>query len=102
AVVQHLAPEPKSYMASILSRRSLLPVKEAQTGDVVSAGHVYVAPRGVHLEVTPDHVVRLSSAERVHFVRPSADLLFLSVAQSYGARAIAVVLTGSGVDGRVG
>jgi two-component system chemotaxis response regulator CheB len=47
-------------------------------------------------------VLSLTSSELVHFLRPSADLLFESVAGAYGARAIACVLTGSGSDGAMG
>jgi len=49
-----------------------------------------------------DETIALTHSELVHFVRPSADLLFESVAGSYGSRAIAVVLTGTGSDGAAG
>jgi two-component system, chemotaxis family, protein-glutamate methylesterase/glutaminase len=54
------------------------------------------------LLVNPDSTLSLSQSELVHFVRPSADLLFESVAASYRERAIAVVLTGTGSDGVMG
>jgi two-component system chemotaxis response regulator CheB len=47
-------------------------------------------------------VLTLTKGELVHFVRPSADLLFESVAAAYGPRAVAVVLSGTGVDGSLG
>ena len=62
----------------------------------------HTAPPDRHLLVTPDHSVSLTQTELVHFVRPSADLLFESVAASYKERAIAVVLSGSGHDGAMG
>lgn len=52
--------------------------------------------------MTEDHAISLTQAELVHFVRPSADLLFESVAASSRERAIAVVLTGTGIDGSMG
>ncbi len=52
--------------------------------------------------VNPDGSLSLSQSELVHFVRPSADLLFESVAASYKGHAIAVVLTGNGSDGAMG
>ena len=101
-VVQHLDPRHRSLMAKILSRRTSLKVKEAEEGDVVSPGTVYIAKPDRHLLVNSDHTLSLSQSELVHFVRPSADLLFESVAASFKDRAIAVVLTGSGIDGAMG
>ena len=63
---------------------------------------VYVAPPNRHLLVGGAGMLSLSDSELVHFVRPSADLLFESMAGAYGARAIACVLTGSGRDGAMG
>ena len=101
-VVQHLDPRHRSLMADILSRRTRLRVKEAQDGQKLEAGTVYIAPPNRHLLVNPDRTISLSSSELVHFVRPSADLLFESVAASHKEHAIAVVLTGSGSDGAMG
>ena len=101
-IVQHLDPRHRSLMADILSRRTPLTVKEAREGDCLSPGTVYIAPPNRHLLVNPDGTLSLSQSELVHFVRPSADLLFDSVAASYRDRAIAVVLTGTGTDGVMG
>jgi two-component system chemotaxis response regulator CheB len=101
-VVQHLDPRHRSLMADILSRRTALTVKEAQEGARVSPGTAYIAPANRHLLVNSDATVSLSQSELVHFVRPSADLLFESVAASYKERAIAVVLSGTGSDGAMG
>jgi two-component system chemotaxis response regulator CheB len=100
--VQHLDPRHRSLMAEILGRRTSLAVKQAEEGDVVQMGWVYIAPPDYHLLVNRDGTLSLSQSELVHFVRPSADLLFESVAASYEQRAIAVVLTGSGSDGEMG
>jgi two-component system, chemotaxis family, protein-glutamate methylesterase/glutaminase len=101
-VVQHLDPRHRSLMAELLSRRSCLPVKQAEDGDRLRPGSVYVAPPDRHLLVNADGTLSLSKAELVHFLRPSADLLFESVAASFKDRAIAVVLTGTGSDGARG
>lgn len=101
-IVQHLDPRHRSLMADILSRRTKLKVKQATEGDRLSPGIVYIAPPDRHLLVNPDGSLSLSQSELVHFVRPSADLLFESVAASYKGRAIAVVLTGTGCDGAMG
>ncbi|MCL4299966.1 MAG: chemotaxis protein CheB [Anaerolineae bacterium] len=102
AIVQHLDPRHRSLMAEILNRRTPLPVKEAEAGDCLQPGMIYIAPPNKHLLVNPDRTITLAQTELVHFVRPSADLLFESVAATYRERAIAVVLTGSGSDGSMG
>ena len=101
-VVQHLDPRHRSLMAHILSRRTVLPVKEAEESDKLAPATVYIAPPNKHLLVNPDATLSLSQSELGHFVRPSADLLFESVAGSFRERAIAVVLTGTGSDGSMG
>ncbi len=101
-IVQHIDRHHPSVLADILSRRASLTVKQASEGDVLHDGCVYVAPPDRHMLVTPERVLSLSAAELVHFVRPSADLLFESLAGSYRERAIAVVLTGTGQDGAAG
>jgi two-component system chemotaxis response regulator CheB len=101
-VVQHLDPRHRSLIAEILSRRTALPVKQAEDGDRIEPGTVYIAPPDNHLLANADGTLSLTQTELVHFVRPSADLLFESVAASFRDRAIAVVLTGSGADGAMG
>lgn len=101
-VVQHLDPRHRSLMAEILTKRTSLKVRQASNNDELRAGSVYIAPPDRHLLVDPDGTLSLSQSELVHFVRPSADLLFESVAACYKDRAIAVVLTGTGSDGNMG
>jgi two-component system, chemotaxis family, protein-glutamate methylesterase/glutaminase len=101
-IVQHVDPRHRSLMAEILARRSSLRIKEAEEGDTLVAGTVYIAPPNRHLLANSDGTLSLTQSELVHFVRPSADLLFESVAASYKDRAIAVVLTGTGTDGNMG
>jgi two-component system, chemotaxis family, protein-glutamate methylesterase/glutaminase len=101
-VVQHLDRRHRSLMAEILNRRTALQVVEAREGDLLQPGRAYIAPPDRHLLVNADRTLSLSQTELVHFVRPSADLLFESTAASYKERAIAVVLSGSGMDGAMG
>ncbi|HET7465870.1 MAG TPA: chemotaxis protein CheB [Candidatus Dormibacteraeota bacterium] len=101
-VVQHLDPRHRSLMPQIVGRRSNMPVYQAADGMELEAGHVYLAPPDRHLLVNRDGTVSLTQTELVNFVRPSADLLFESVAAAYGERAIAVVITGTGHDGSMG
>jgi two-component system chemotaxis response regulator CheB len=101
-VVQHLDPRHQTVIADVLGRRSPLRVKLAADGEHAEPGTAYIAPPNRHLLVGAGGELSLSSSELVHFVRPSADLLFESAAGAYGARAIACVLTGSGRDGSMG
>ena len=101
-IVQHLDPRHRSLMAEIMGKRTPLEVKQAEQGDRLEPGRIYIAPPDHHLLVNKDGTLSLSQSELVHFVRPSADLLFDSMAASYESGAIAVVLTGSGRDGEMG
>lgn len=101
-VVQHLDPRHRSLMPQIFNRRSKLPVYQVVDGMEVEPGNVYLAPPDRHMLINRDGTVSLTQTELVNFVRPSADLLFESVAAAYGERAIAVVLTGAGKDGSMG
>jgi two-component system chemotaxis response regulator CheB len=102
AVAQHLSPHYQSWMAEILNKHTLLYVKQAEAGDILCCGTVYIAPPDLHLLVNSDGTLDLSKSEKVRHVRPSGDVLFKSVAASFKERAIAVVLTGMDSDGAAG
>src|ERR671916_618424 len=76
-------------------------VADADDKAALLAGRVIVAPAGYHLLVE-DGRVELSCEDLVQFSRPSIDVLFESVAQEYGERAIGGVLTGANEDGACG
>ena len=101
-IVQHLSPRQPSLMAHILERRIALSVTQAQDGDTLRPGHVYLAPPDRHLLVGPGGTLSLTQTGKVHFVRPSGDVLLESVAASCGPSAIAVILTGGDGDGAAG
>ena len=101
-VLQHLSAEHPSRLAEILGRRCRLKVQPALDGEMIVDGNVYVATPGQHLTVSGLGRLALSCEARVNFVRPSADMLFHSVAKGYGDAAIVVVLTGRGHDGAAG
>ena len=101
-VVQHLDPHHRSWLAEILGRRSALAVTQVRGGERIAAGNVYVAPPDHHLVLDRSGVLGLSDFARVQHVRPSADLLFTSIAESWGRGAVAVVLSGTGRDGAAG
>ena len=101
-LVQHLDPRHRSLLADMLGRCTELPVKMAEGGDRLSGGSVFVAPPNYHLLVDPGGTLSLTQSELIHFLRPSADILFESVARNFPGRAIAVVLSGTGSDGARG
>jgi len=100
-IVQHLDPTHKSHLASLLTRKTSKHVKQAQHGEPILPGLVYIAPPDEHLLVGPGKI-QLAHSQLVHFSRPSIDLLFESVAGMYGSRSIGVILSGSNRDGAVG
>ncbi len=99
-IVQHRA-RASEALADVIQVSSPLPVAEAEDKDPVEAGHVYLAPADYHLLLEPGHFA-LSTDEPVLFSRPSIDVLFESVADAYGPRALGVVLTGANRDGAQG
>lgn len=101
-VVQHMHPSFQDSFALWLRKQTLLPVRLAEDGDRLSGGEVLLAPQGLELVVTPSRRVTLEPAWPGAFHVPSADRLFRSVAETYGDRAIGVLLTGMGNDGASG
>ncbi len=100
-IVQHLDPHHKSLMSGLLSRYTKMKVKQAEHGELLLPAVVYIAPPDEHLLVGPG-IVQLAHTRLVHYSRPSIDLLFESVAGTYGSRSVGVVLTGSNSDGAAG
>jgi two-component system chemotaxis response regulator CheB len=101
-VVRHRSSDGPDLLPDILRGRTRLRVALADEGDPLAPATVYVAQPGRHLVVTPDGTLHLSDAPKVKHVRPAADVLFKSMAESLGRRAVAVVLTGYGGDGSGG
>jgi two-component system chemotaxis response regulator CheB len=103
-LVQHIGPKAhyRSQLVEVLAARAALSVEWAKEGEMALAGRVYIAPQDTHLLIGSHTAFHLSSGHKRNFVCPSADSLFDSVAATYGKRAIAVVLTGTGKDGAEG
>ncbi|MDN5842603.1 MAG: chemotaxis response regulator protein-glutamate methylesterase [Alcaligenaceae bacterium] len=105
-ITQHM---PAGFTRSFVQRLNGLcavEVHEAEDGQRVLPGHVYLAPGGVaHMKLArsgADYIVRLDHSEPVNRHRPSVDVLFHSAAQVAGQNAVGVILTGMGKDGAQG
>ncbi len=104
-IVQHMPKHFTTAFAKALNRKSELLVKEAQNGDELTAGIVYLAPGGCHLKLSPKRklTLLLSDDDLINGVRPAVDVLLWSIAQSRLINSILVViLTGMGADGLAG
>jgi two-component system chemotaxis response regulator CheB len=101
-VTQHRSAELPDLLPIVLGRATALRVKTATEGEVPRPGVVYTAPPGRHLHVGTWGQLHVWRTERIRYVRPSADLLFETVAARHGGRCIAVVLTELGDDGARG
>lgn len=101
-VVQHLSAAFRSFFPELLQPGCALRLHWARDGQAARPGHLYFAPADRHVEVDARRVIRLSRSEKVQFCRPSADVLFTSLARSHRRRAIGVVLSGMGSDGSRG
>ncbi|MFC7392569.1 CheB methylesterase domain-containing protein [Scopulibacillus cellulosilyticus] len=104
-IVQHMPPKFTKSFAERLDRISQLTVCEANNGETIKNGRVYIAPGGYHMGVkhrgsSPKIVIH--DAPPIHNVKPSVDMLFQSIAGLEGYQVIAAVLTGMGKDGSQG
>lgn len=104
-MVQHM---PESFTPSFAARLdslSAIKVIEAKGGERLTPGHAYLAPGHSHMLIRRQgggFVTELSRAEPVNRHRPSVDVLFDSVAEQAGPKALGVILTGMGKDGAQG
>lgn len=101
-VVQHMPAGFTKEFAASLDRICPLSVKEAEDGDLIHPGQIYVAPGDYHIVVEKSslcNVIRLEQSALRNGHRPSADVLFESVAKIYQNRALGVIMTGMGRDG---
>jgi two-component system, chemotaxis family, protein-glutamate methylesterase/glutaminase len=101
-VVQHLPEKFTREFASQLDAISSLEINEAENGQPIKRGQVYIAPGGFHLQVDTQGCLVINDGPPVNHCRPSVDVLFHSLAKHYGPHVLAMVLTGMGEDGAVG
>lgn len=104
-IAQHIPPVFSSAFARRMNQCSAMTVLEAEDGQHILPGHVYIAPGDKHLLLTRDgarYRCKLSDGPPVNRHKPSVDVLFRSVAQNAGKNAIGIILTGMGADGARG
>ena len=104
-VTQHMPAKFTATFAPRLDGVAAVTVTEARDGERALPGHVYLAPGDQHLELHrsgANYVCRLQDAPPVSGHRPSVDVLFRSVAEAAGERAVGAILTGMGRDGAEG
>ena len=105
-IVQHMPAGFTQSMAKRLDEISEIPVKEAQEGDRLENGHVYIAPGGRHLEVRRmgdgSHVIKLNDMPPIGGLKPCANIMYDSLTGSGYDEIVCVVLTGMGADGTNG
>lgn len=104
-VVQHIPPNFSKMFAERLNNQTPFAVKEAETGEIVEPGKVYIAPGDKHMRIKKMGTlikIECFNGEKVNGHCPSVDVLFESVAKEVGSKAIGVILTGMGYDGAKG
>jgi two-component system chemotaxis response regulator CheB len=104
-IVQHMPPLFTRLLAERLNVISPLEVREGKEGEKLRRGQVWIAPGDHHMTVArkgTDFLLALNRDPEENSCRPAVDVLFRSVAQTYGANVLAVVLTGMGSDGTQG
>ncbi len=105
-LVQHMPTGFTKSMAERLDEISEISVKEAEEGDVLEKGHIYIAPGGKHMEVKKKpngtHVIALNDMPAIGGLKPCANVMFDSLSQTGFDEIVCVVLTGMGADGTNG
>lgn len=101
-IIQHLSPNSKSYMSKIISSIVHIDVYEIEDKMKIKKGTVFIAPPNYHVLIEKDGAFTMVATEKVCFARPSIDVTFESIADTFGKSAIGVVLTGANQDGGQG
>lgn len=104
-VVQHIPPVFSRMFAERLNKQTHFIVKEAENGDSIEKGHVYLAPGDMHMEIEKiagRYKLKVFGGEKVNGHCPSVDVLFNSISNVMNNRVLGVILTGMGYDGAKG
>jgi two-component system, chemotaxis family, protein-glutamate methylesterase/glutaminase len=101
-IVLHRLEGSASHLHEYFNQHCALPVVEIEDKQPLLPGQVYIAPAGYHLLLESEGHFSLSVDPRVHYCRPSIDVLLESAADAYGEQVVAVILTGANADGSDG
>lgn len=101
-VCMHVGTRDARGLCDVLSHHCALPVVEAEDGAPVDAASVHVAAGDYHLLVERNRTFALCAGERVHYARPSIDVLFETMAEAYQKRLAGMLLSGANDDGAAG
>lgn len=104
-IVQHIPPVFSNSFARRMNELCPFEVKEAESGDIVKAGRVLIAPGGYHMilkQKNNEYYVELNQEAQVWHQRPAVDILFKTASRVVGNNAVAAILTGMGKDGAEG
>lgn len=104
-ITQHMPPTFTTILAEHLARAIDRPVREAEHGEHVRSGHVYIAPGARHMRVLRREnqaTIAIDDGPPVNFCKPSVDVLFSSAAEVWGNWVLGLILTGMGSDGTRG
>lgn len=104
-VVQHMPPDYTNMMARRMNEECSLRVKEIADGEIISPGHIYIAPGGYHLDlqrIGENVVAKLNTDPLVNSCRPAVDYTLNRAVDVYGGQLLAVIMTGMGKDGLAG
>lgn len=105
-IAQHMPAGFTASLANSLNNKCVLEVREASHKELLRPGTVFIAPGGRHMKIETDFFgirhICITDEETGSRCRPSVDLLFRSVAEQYGAKAVGVIMTGMGSDGLEG
>lgn len=101
-IVQHISPDQTNVFSNDLIPSCPLVIVEAEDKMIIQPESVYFAPPNYHLLVDANQSLSLSVDEKVHYSRPSIDVLFESAAEVFGKHCVGILLTGANEDGSMG
>lgn len=101
-IIQHQSPYKKSYLSKIISDIANKDVYEIEDKMKIKRGAIFIAPPNYHVLIEKEGTFTLSTTEKIWYARPSIDVTFESIADTFGERVIGMILTGANHDGGQG